>query len=685
MADRPFERMPWLTVALLAGTLAWFALPSPAHWLSFMGICALCAAAALCVLDRDRFSFLRAAAVALPLVAAVGVLLIWARSDLVGTRAIGNPMVGEFTFRVLDREDREDRESGPRVRALVEAGSGPAITVNIAVPQGPEASQLVEGTVARARMRLIPPARAVVPGAYDPARAAWFQGIAGSGSLLSPATILMPRSEGGQTSLRRTVSADVRSRVEATGASSSAAAIAATLLTGDRTGIAEADGQAMRDAGLAHLLSISGLHVGAIVAIAWFCAMRGLALWPWLALRVRLPVAASIVSALAGISYTLMTGAEFPTIRACLASLLVLAALAIGRKALSLRLIAIAATVILIFWPEAAVSASFQLSFAAVIAIVAFHNAAPVARLRERARGFGWPARMATATGLLLLTGVVVELTLMPLVVFHFQRSGVYGAAVNLVAIPLTTFAVMPLLLIASLASAVGLGGPFWAMAGMAIDFVLALARSAAGLPGSVIVTEGVPAAALIVIAAGALWLALWSGRIRVLGLGPIAAGVLIVVASPGPDMLVSGDGRHVVIRDDRGAIYASRPSESFDRQIMLEKMGVSLDSKPTIRPLSDWPGAACNKDFCAIVVRSDSRVNTLLIALGRTTPVHDTLARACRESDLVISQRALPDDCQPHVARLGGRELSLRGGAAVRFDDLAIRHVRPEGDGHGW
>src|SRR5690606_37689655 len=129
--------------------------------------------------------------------------------------------------------------------------------------------------------------------------------------------------------------------------------IAATLVSGDRGGIAEQDAQAMRDAGLAHLLSISGLHVGAVIGAAYLIAVKLLALWPWLALRVRMPIVGSAIGALAGIGYTLLTGAEVPTVRSCVGAVLVLLALALGREALSLRILATAAFVVLLLWPEA--------------------------------------------------------------------------------------------------------------------------------------------------------------------------------------------------------------------------------------------------------------------------------------------------------------------------------------------
>jgi len=180
----------------------------------------------------------------------------------------------------------------------------------------------------------------------------------------------------------------------------------------------------MRDAGLTHLLSISGLHVSAVIAAAYLLALKLLALWPAHALRVSLPIVAAGVGALAGIGYTLLTGAEVPTMRSCVAALLVLIALALGREALSLRMVSVAAFLVLLLWPESLINPSFQMSFSAVIAIVALHNT-------ERVKAFlapreeSWLATVSLRGFMLLVTGFVTEIALMPIILFHFHRAGV--------------------------------------------------------------------------------------------------------------------------------------------------------------------------------------------------------------------------------------------------------------------
>lgn len=168
----------------------------------------------------------------------------------------------------------------------------------------------------------------------------------------------------------------------------------------------------------------------------------------------------------------MLTGSEVPTLRSCLAALLVLGALAMGREALSMRMVAVAAICVLAVWPEALAGPSFQISFAPVIAIVALHEAKPV-RDFLAPRDESWLRRFGRRGVMLLVTVLVIEVALVPIVLFHFHRAGVYGAPANVVAIPLVTFMAMPMIALALLADVVGAGAPFWWLAGKALDLLL--------------------------------------------------------------------------------------------------------------------------------------------------------------------------------------------------------------------
>jgi len=674
-----FDRAPWLAVAYAAGIAAWFVLKEPAQWLSLVAVCGMLGAVAWAARSgTERYPYLRQAILSLSLAFAAGLLTVWTKSSVSGIRPIARPMVTWISGRVLDREEQPARQRVRLVLAAREPGTGRAIKVRLNLDQSGNGPMLGRGAVIRLRARLMPPAPPMLPGGHDFARSAWFRGLAATGTAIGPVEIVDPPEGGGWLSVLRTdLSRHVTGRIPG-----SEGGIASALASGDRGAISEADDQAMRDAGLAHLLSISGLHVSAVVAAGYFLAMRLLALLPALALRVRLPLLAAGAGALAGIFYTLLTGAEVPTVRSCVGAVLVLAALVLGREPLSLRMVAAAAIFVMLLWPEAVVGPSFQMSFAAVIAIVALHGCAPVRRFLAH-RGEGWLVRAARGLVMLLVTGIVIELALMPIGLFHFHRAGVYGALVNVVAIPLTTFVSMPLIALALLLDIAGAGGPAWWLAGKSIGIMLDLARWTSGQAGAVTMLPEMGRAIMALFAAGGLWLALWRGRARLFGLVPVLAGLLALQYVRAPDILVSADARHVAVAgemEDRLLVLHDGRS-AFARDNLAESAGLDDDF---VR-MADWPGARCSPDFCALEVSRAGRVWHLLVARSRDLVEVGALATACARVDIVIAGRSLPRSCRPRWLKADRRLLARTGGLAIDLEHARVRTVADGQGQHGW
>ena len=503
----------WLPVALGGGIALWFVLPDVRAWQA-AGLAAL--AVALGGLAAGRSG--RAARVVAvgALAVALGLALIWWRAEHGAQGVLTRPTIATFTARVeriepLPARDLVRLRLAPLQVLGVPETRGPArplpilpprIRVNLAtldVPVG-----LVPGATLRLSARLMPPPEPAVPGAYDYARTAWFDGMGATGRGFAPVSVVA----GG-----RSHDAGLRVRlsqhIQASAGGGGAGGIAAALATGDQGGIPAEDNEAMRRSGLAHLLSVSGLHITAAVAAVMLLVTRMLALSPWVALRWRIPLIAAGAGALAAIGYTLLTGSEVPTIRSCVAALFVLVALVLGREALTLRLVAAGAVIVLLLYPEALAGPSFQLSFAAVASIIALNEHPAVRRWfapREQSR----LAAVARGTAGLLLTGIIVELALIPISLFHFHKAGVYGAVANIVAIPLTTFVTMPLEALALVFDTVGAGAPFWWLTARSLDLLLWIARTTAAIPGSVAPLPGMPGGAHALMVAGGLWIALW-------------------------------------------------------------------------------------------------------------------------------------------------------------------------------
>lgn len=639
--------------------------------------------------DRSERDHLRRAVIACTVVFTLGMSVIWLRSELVGAQPIERPTIERVQGYVLEREDQPAEDRIRLTLAVRDAVSGEGRKIRVNVPletaaqavEGLEKGGLAEGAVVRMRVRLMPPASPMLPGAYDFARAAWFKGLSGTGSVLGAVEIVEVAPEAsGFSALQRSLSAHVRERVDG-----SAGTIAAAFASGDRGAISEADEDAMRDAGLTHLLSISGLHVSAVIAAAYLVALKAMALFPALALRVRLPVLAAGVGALAGVGYTLLTGAEVPTVRSCAAAMLVLIALAMGRDALSLRMVAVAAVFVLLLWPESVIGPSFQMSFSAVLAIVALHSSSPVKRFLA-AREEPWWARNGRRVAMLFATGLVIEIALMPIVLFHFHRAGFYGAFANVFAIPLVTFVSMPLIAIGLLFDLAGLGKPFWWLAEASLEILVALAHFTASQPGAVKLMPQMGGFAIASFTIGGLWLALWTGRARLFGFVPAAIGTVMLIATPIPDVLIGRDGRHVgiTVEGDDGSrqLLSLRDSRSsYSRDNLLELSGVT--SEPI--PLTTWGGARCSSEFCTMVLERGGREWSLLLARNRDLIEERALAAACERADIVVADRYLPRSCSPKWLKADRGLLQETGGLALDLEAGRIISVGEAQGDHGW
>lgn len=677
LARAGFDRGPWLAIAFAGGIAAWFVLDGPALWVLATSACLLGAVGAAALWrGLETRTHLLTAMVAAGVLAAAGLGIAWARSELVGAEPLTRPVSATIEGRVLERIDQPAEDRVRLVLATREPGAERAIKVRVNVPLEQDRPGLTEGALVRLQARLMPPGPPMLPGGYDFARAAWFDGLAATGSMQGELQLLEAGAGGALLpSLQRRLSEHVRSRLEG-----SPGAIAAAFASGDRGAIATADEDAMRDAGLTHLLSISGLHVSAVIAAAYFAAIKLLALWPWLALRMRLPLVAAGIAALVGVGYTLLTGAEVPTVRSCVGAVLVLIALALGREPLSLRLVAVAAIFVLLVWPESLVGPSFQMSFAAVIAIVALHEA-PSVRAFLAPREEGWVCWTARRAAMLLLTGVVIEIALMPIVLFHFHRAGLYGAVANVVAIPLVTFGTMPLIALALLLDLVGAGGPVWWLVGQSLELLLGIAHFTAGQPGAVKLMPQMSGLAFALFVAGGLWLALWRGRARLLGLMPAAVATVLLLMTPVPDLLISGDGRHVAITEGGRLLVLRETRSEFTRDNLLELAGVS--GEPLA--LADWPGASCSRDFCVVSLTRAGRTWHVLMSRNRQIVTERALAAACERADIVVSERWLPQTCRPRWLKADGRMLAETGGLAIVLDGPRLTAVADSQGEHGW
>ncbi|KQM86635.1 competence protein ComEC [Sphingomonas sp. Leaf23] len=671
LAEAERGQLPlWMPVALGVGIAAWFLLPGQGAWAAFL-LLALSIAFAGAMLPWGTRTA-RAVTMA-GILAMLGCAMVWWRAERVAAPVLARPVVVAFAGVVERVEPLPAREAVRlTLRPDITAGLPPRIRVNLSEKDMP--AGVVPGARIALRARLMPPPTAAVPGAYDFARAAWFQGLGATGRGFAPVRVVAA-GDPGNAALRDRLTDHILSRVEG-----STGGIAAAFVTGDRGAITEADAEAMRRSGLAHLLSISGLHVTAVVVATMTLVLKLLALFPPLALRVRLPVVAAGAGACAALFYTWLSGADVPTVRSCIAALLVLAALSLGREAITLRMIATGALLVLLVLPESLAGPSFQLSFAAVTAIVALHEHPGVRGwFLKREEPIGW--RLLRELGSLLLTGVAVEAALMPIGLYHFHTAGLYGALANIVAIPLTTFVTMPLEALALLLDPVGLGGAAWWAVERSLALLLWIAHRVASAPGSVAALPAMPDGAFGLMVAGGLWIALWRTPWRRWGVVPLIAGAVWALATPAPDLLVTGDGRHLALATDDGGMAILRDRAGDYVRSTLGEGGGVIGELP---PLSEQPGARCSPDLCIARRRAGGRVWTILATRSGYAVPWAELVAACARADIVVSERRLPDKCTPRWLKLDRAMLARTGGVAVTLATGRVTTVRGGGK-HPW
>ena len=662
---------PWAVVGLLAGIAAWFAFPSRTEWQALLFLSGGLAILGFFILPGRTgralgwFMFAMLA----------GCALVWMRSAWVAAPRLERPVVAAFEARVERVEVQSAKEAVRLTLATLDPSLPPRVRVSL--PQDQALPGLGEGARIAVRTRLAPPPPMALAGTYDFARAAWFQGIGAVGKSLGPVRLLAPGRPAGAERARESLRSHIAERLPG-----SAGGIAIALVTGDQNGVGEGDAEAMRRSGLAHLLSVSGLHIAAVVGFAMVLTLRLLALFPALALRFNLILVAAAAGAAAGVGYTILTGMQVPTVRSCVAALLILAGIALGRDALSMRLVAVGALIVLVFRPESAAGASFQMSFAAATAIVALHSAKWTRRWFSR-REEGVVKRLGRGILVLAVTGLAVEVALIPIALFHFHRAGLYGVAANIVAIPLTTFVVMPLEALALILDSIAAGGPLWWLVDRSILFLLWIAHAVAAAKGAVAALPSMPVWAFAAMVAGGLWICIWEHSARRYGLVLVMIGAIGAALTPRPDLLVTGDGRHLAVigMDGRPALLRPRTGD-YVRDTLSEAAG--FDGEPVL--LDEQSFGNCSKDACVAVIARDARRWQLLATRSRNFLDWRSFIAACSASDIVVSDRRLPKACTPRWLKLDRPALARSGGLAIRLGSKPnIQSVAERIGDHPW
>ena len=535
----------------------------------------------------------------------------------------------------------------------------------------------------RVRARLSPPSPPAAPGGFDFQRHAFFRGIGAVGFGLGPAEVMALAKDtngaGGGYFIARL-------RHHLTGLITTAlpgikGGVAAALMTGEKRAVDENTTQNLRDSGLAHLLSISGLHVGLVAGIIFTGVRFVLALMPFAGLRYPIKKWAAIAAILGAFCYAMIAGATLPTQRAFLMLSLALIAVVFDRRGISMRSLAWAAVVVMLIQPESLLGPSFQMSFAAVMALIAVYEwvtRRSQARRQERSILPDWVRTVGLYIAGVGLTTLVAGLATAPYSAFHFNRIADYGLAANLIAVPITALWVMPWAVISFALMALGLEAFSLTAMSWGLDLVIAVAETVSGWPGSVTLLPAMPDWGLVIISLGMIWLCLWQRRWRLWGLFPVVLGMASVFYTDPPDLLVDSKGQVVALKSDSGELrFSNLVRAKFTRETWLRQAG-----QRDMRTFKDWQDQSSAKLDCDVSgCLYQSRQRTLAIA---HTPA--ALLEDCWHADAVISLIPIRRHCPASVV-IDRFDLWRDGAHAlwVRSDTIDIRTVNGERGDRPW
>ncbi|RSK35934.1 ComEC family competence protein [Rhodovulum iodosum] len=587
-----------------------------------------------------------------------GLALAGARAHLVAAPVLEHRFYGGVAGRVvaLDRS----LSDAPRVtldRVWLQ-GVDPARTparVRLSLHGSLGLTAPVPGTRVMATAHLSPPAAPAEPGGFDFRRHAWFQRLGAVGYTRAPMLALAPPAKGPALVVARwrmALSEALRERMPG-----ARGAVAAAILTGDRSAIARETLDDLRHSNLAHLLAISGLHMGLLTGFVFAALRYGLAMIPPLALRVPVKRIAALGALAVGAGYLALAGGNVATQRAFVMVAVVLGAVLADRRALTLRAVALAALIVLVRAPESLTQAGFQMSFAATTALVAVF-----AVLRDAPGGRWHPPRWARAPMALVVSSAVAGAATAPFGAAHFNQMAQYGLLANLLSVPLMGAVVIPSAVLAGLLSPLGLEALGLVPMGLGLGWILGVADRVAGMDGAVWPVMAPGRAVLPLISGGMLWLMLWQGRARWGGLVPVAAAFVLWSGAERPPLLVAESGRLIGVMTGQGRALSNGRGSGFVARSWLENDG-DLATQEAAAARAGLPGGAARI----------GGLNVIQIA-GRGW--QERLASSCRDGAVLIVGRAAEAPPGAACTVLDSAALAQSGALAIYPEGAGLRTV---------
>jgi len=639
---RAFILLPFLMIAGLVVYRIW-----PEEPPLLLHLAGWTAVAVVFIIARGHLAFLRAGTFAAA--ALLGFMLLPVHGALFGTPMLERVHYGTYDARVelVLRDDGEStRLLVGDIQAIEPDGDAPDIrrarlTVSTTLDVAP-------GDRVTGRMRFYPVPAPIVPGGYDAQFVSYFDGVGAYGTAFGVPEIVRGE-EGSLRSAIEWVRRAIAARIDPV-LGPQIGGVATALINGDQSRVTQDDWDIMAVSGLAHVISISGLHL-TLVAGAVYAGIRlGLALLPRLTGRLPVKKIAAAVGILAAFGYLLISGMSVPAIRSTLMIALVFLAVIVGRRALTMRNVALAGLAILLLDPASVFTASFQLSFAAMIALIAAYEMVTDRKGEDadlpRRRSGILTAFAGTAFTSLVAGGATALFT-----AYHFQQTAPFGVLGNLLAMPVISFVMMPAALIAVLLMPFGLEALPLEIMGWSIEVMLAIAHWVGSISGGFDPSPLLASSALLVLGLGLAWLAFLEGRWRLLGPALAVAIVLLVTIEPRPDILIADGSQAIAARDGDGLILIAGRNDTFATDVWSERY---MEPITSIRQADH-----CDEIGCIFTLDPHGVV---------AVPKHPAAVREdCGLAVVLIARFPVSDSCRAATQVIDSNDLQ-RGGAHALY-----------------
>lgn len=674
----------WLAPASVAGAAAWLAAPSePATWLAPGALVALLLVTLALSWPSARAH--RAKDVGRGLALACAFCALGASAAQLRAALVAQPLYVEQAEPVAVEGwvvANNNNESGPRLRLLVSSIEGLAAPPRYVRLSVREAGVLTPGRAARCIGILRPPPGPLAPRGYDFARRAYFERLGATGYAfgrcypieLAPPTSWLDRARLTLAAVRSDLTVAIQEAAPGRGGG-----IAAALVTGDQGAVDQETMIALRDSGLGHLLSVSGVHMSVVGGLAFAALLALFSLIPPLALRWPVKKLAAIGALAVLAAYLVISGSSVPALRSFVMACVAFGAILVDRPAISMRGLALAALLVTALFPESVLEPGFQMSFAATMALVALFEmrwaraqALPtpgpiVGLLQVSVRGIGGA----------LLISLVAGLASDPFAIYHFQRFSVYALPANLIVAPIMSFLVAPAAGVAAVLAPFGLAEAPLRFMAASLDLVAAVGATFGSRPEAVRALPQPPDLAFVLCVAALMWACLWRGALRWGGLVLFVASVIVYATAPGPVIAFDRDLRAVFVRDDQGEwrLLSDARRSPYARERLGAMLGLSPNEVARLAaPEGCESGPPCR-----------SRTHALAIVRLNADDVSDS---PCEDRSIVLADFEPLEPCRTTTfvgpsdrARLGGGLIYVDRNGDTRI----VRARRPQENPRRW